>query len=102
MRSGRELGHEQVVRTGARHAFSAYPSKVKGRGGDLQRVLRSPAMSPPAARVEHLSKIYRVHERPPGLVSAVRSVFRRAYKDLEAVRDLSFSVAPGERVGFLG
>jgi ABC-2 type transport system ATP-binding protein len=32
----------------------------------------------------------------------VRSVFRRQYKDLEAVRDLSFSVAPGERVGFLG
>jgi ABC-2 type transport system ATP-binding protein len=59
-------------------------------------------MSPPAARVEHLCKIYRVHERPPGLAAAVRSVFRRQYKDLEAVRDLSFSVAPGERVGFLG
>ena len=59
-------------------------------------------MSPPAARVEHLCKTYRVHERPPGLMSAVRSVFRRQYKDLEAVRDLSFSVAQGERVGFLG
>src|SRR5580698_42370 len=59
-------------------------------------------MSPPAARVDHLCKTYRVHERPPGLLSAVRSVFRRQYKDLEAVRDLSFSVAPGERVGFLG
>jgi ABC-2 type transport system ATP-binding protein len=59
-------------------------------------------MPEPAARVEHLCKTYRVHERPPGLAAAVRSVFRRQYKDLEAVRDLSFSVAPGERVGFLG
>ena len=59
-------------------------------------------MSEPAARVEHLCKTYRVHQRPPGLAAAVRSVFRRQYKDLEAVRDLSFSVAQGERVGFLG
>jgi ABC-2 type transport system ATP-binding protein len=59
-------------------------------------------MAPPAARVQSLCKTYRVHERPPGLLAAVRSVFHRQYKDLEAVRDLSFSVAPGERVGFLG
>src|SRR5579871_2640107 len=59
-------------------------------------------MAPPAARVQNLCKTYRVHERPPGLAAALRSVFRRNYKDLAAVRDLSFSVAPGERVGFLG
>jgi ABC-2 type transport system ATP-binding protein len=59
-------------------------------------------MPPPAARVENLGKIYRVHERPPGLAAAVRSVFRRQYKELAAVKDLSFSVEPGERVGFLG
>ena len=59
-------------------------------------------MAPPAARVQSLCKTYRVHERPPGLWPALRSVFRRPYKELEAVRDLSFSVAAGERVGFLG
>ncbi len=59
-------------------------------------------MPEPAARVEHLCKTYRVHQRPPGLKAAIRSVFHREYKDLEAVRDLSFSVEPGERVGFLG
>jgi ABC-2 type transport system ATP-binding protein len=59
-------------------------------------------MATPAARVHKLCKTYRVHERPPGLAAAVRSVFRRPYKDVEAVRDLSFSIEPGERVGFLG
>ena len=59
-------------------------------------------MPPPAARVQNLRKTYRVHERPPGLAAAIRSVFRRPYKDLRAVDDLSFSVSAGERVGFLG
>src|SRR6516164_8772800 len=59
-------------------------------------------MAPPAARVEKLCKTYRVHERPPGLAAALRSVFHRPYKDLDAVRDLSFSVAAGECIGFLG
>jgi ABC-2 type transport system ATP-binding protein len=58
--------------------------------------------APPAAYVKMLCKTYRVHERPPGLRAAVRSVFHRSYRDLEAVRDLTFSVAPGERIGFLG
>jgi ABC-2 type transport system ATP-binding protein len=59
-------------------------------------------MTTPVARVQKLCKTYRVHERPPGLAAAVRSVFNRPYKDLEAVRDLSFAIEPGERVGFLG
>jgi ABC-2 type transport system ATP-binding protein len=56
----------------------------------------------PAVEVTHLSKTYRVHERPPGLAAAARSIFRRAYRDVRAVSELSFTVAPGERVGFLG
>jgi ABC-2 type transport system ATP-binding protein len=59
-------------------------------------------MPPPAVLVRGLSKTYRVHERPPGLAAAVRSVFRRTYKEVEAVVDLSFSIEHGERVGFLG
>jgi ABC-2 type transport system ATP-binding protein len=55
-----------------------------------------------AVEVRGLTKTYRVHERPPGLGAALRSVFRRQYKDVHAVKDLSFQVEPGERIGFLG
>jgi ABC-2 type transport system ATP-binding protein len=57
---------------------------------------------PPAVAVSHLCKTYRVHERPPGLRAALRSVFHREYRDVHAVSDLGFTVQPGERVGFLG
>jgi ABC-2 type transport system ATP-binding protein len=60
-------------------------------------------MAPPlSVEVKGLSKVYRVHEREAGLAAALRSVFRRRYKSVHAVQDLSFSIAPGERVGFLG
>src|SRR4051812_33358939 len=36
------------------------------------------------------------------MLNTVRSVFRRAYETVPAVRDLSFHIEPGERVGFLG
>ncbi len=52
--------------------------------------------------VENLVKEYRVHERQPGLRAALKSVFRRKYKIARAVDNLSFHIAPGERVGFLG
>lgn len=55
-----------------------------------------------AVAVRALTKIYRVHERPPGLWAALRSVLRRQTKAVVAVSDLSFSIEPGERVGFLG
>ncbi|WP_437935860.1 ABC transporter ATP-binding protein [Sorangium sp. So ce341] len=55
-----------------------------------------------AIAVESLSKSYQVHERAPGFGAMVRSVFRRRTRLVHAVEDLSFSIAPGERVGFLG
>lgn len=58
--------------------------------------------SAPAIDVRRLTKTYRVYERPPGLLAALRSVFRREHKNVDAVKDLSFRVEPGERVGFLG
>ncbi len=52
--------------------------------------------------VRGLSKHYRVHKRPPGLASALRSLFHRRYETVKAVDGIDFHVAPGERVGFLG
>jgi ABC-2 type transport system ATP-binding protein len=52
--------------------------------------------------VQHLVKHYRVHERPAGLLAALRSTFRRDLKTVRAVDDVSFVIDEGERVGFLG
>jgi ABC-2 type transport system ATP-binding protein len=58
--------------------------------------------SPAEIEVTQLAKHYRVHKRPPGLTAALRSLFVRKYETVQAVNDLSFTIAPGERVGFLG
>ena len=52
--------------------------------------------------VSSLSKIYRVHRRPPGVWAALRSLVHRTYENVHALADVSFHIAPGERVGFLG
>ena len=59
-------------------------------------------MTEPQIVVDHLSKTYRVPEREPGLAAALKSLVRRTYRDVDAVRDIQFSVEPGEIVGFIG
>ena len=49
-----------------------------------------------------LAKIYRVHQKPQGLTGSIRSLFRRRYKQVRAVDGISFTIEPGEMVGFLG
>ena len=56
----------------------------------------------PMIAVDGLSKTYRVPVRQPGLANAFKSIFRRETRDIEAVKEISFSVAAGEVVGFLG
>jgi len=59
-------------------------------------------MPPETISVENLSKTYQVPEREGGFGAAVRSFFKRKYKDVKAVQQVNFKIAQGEIVGFLG
>ncbi|WP_008312712.1 ATP-binding cassette domain-containing protein [Leptolyngbya sp. PCC 6406] len=52
--------------------------------------------------VQDLTKVYPVAIKTPGLGGTFRHFFRRSYRQVEAVRQVSFHIAPGEVVGFLG
>ena len=55
-----------------------------------------------AVRVDGLLKVFDVPEREPGLVAAAKGLVRRKTRQVRAVDEVSFAVAPGEVVGFLG
>jgi ABC-2 type transport system ATP-binding protein len=52
--------------------------------------------------VRALTKVYRSHTKQEGLSGAVKSFFKREYKDRRAVDGISFSIRQGELVGMLG
>jgi len=56
----------------------------------------------PAIEVSSLSKIYRVYRKENGVRGAIKGLFKRTYDETAAVDGVSFSVEPGEFVGFLG
>jgi ABC-2 type transport system ATP-binding protein len=59
-------------------------------------------MSEAAIVVHRLSKTYVVPVRGGGLAAALTSLVRRKTRTVEAVREVDFTVAAGEVVGFLG
>jgi ABC-2 type transport system ATP-binding protein len=59
-------------------------------------------MMPATIQAEALIKTFRVPQKQPGLAGALRSFFRRTYRQVQAVRDVTFSIQEGELVGFLG
>jgi ABC-2 type transport system ATP-binding protein len=52
--------------------------------------------------VDNLSKIYPVAIKQPGLKGTLTHFFRRTYREIKAVQNVSFKIQPGEVVGFLG
>ncbi|MDY7021238.1 MAG: ATP-binding cassette domain-containing protein [Cyanobacteriota bacterium] len=51
---------------------------------------------------QQLSKVYPVAVKEPGFQGTLRHFFRRTYRQVQAVREVSFSLEAGEVVGFLG
>ncbi|MFW6358545.1 MAG: ABC transporter ATP-binding protein [Chroococcales cyanobacterium] len=52
--------------------------------------------------VENLSKVYPVAIKEPGIKGTITHFFRRTYREVKAVQDISFEIEAGEMVGFLG
>ena len=56
----------------------------------------------PIIDVSELVKHYPVADKQPGFAGTVRHFFHRTYRMVKAVDGVSFSIEPGEVVGFLG
>ena len=56
----------------------------------------------PAIQVINLTKTFRTKHKAAGLGASVRSLFRPEYKNVDAVRGLSFEMESGELLGFIG
>src|SRR6478735_2588486 len=55
-----------------------------------------------AIEVNGLTKTFRTYKKQPGFGGAIKGLWRRQYEATAAVKDVNFSVEPGELVGFLG
>jgi ABC-2 type transport system ATP-binding protein len=52
--------------------------------------------------VDHLVKNFEVNEKKPGLAGSISSIFSPKKKIVRALKNISFTVQPGELVGFIG
>ena len=56
----------------------------------------------PQIVVQDLVKTFRVAERQPGTWGALKGVVRRRYRSVRALDGISFTMEPGELVGYIG
>jgi ABC-2 type transport system ATP-binding protein len=52
--------------------------------------------------IEGLAKSYRIYQKQEGLMASMRGLFRRTYRQVEAVKGIDLKVEAGEFVAFLG
>lgn len=55
-----------------------------------------------AIAVTHLTRTFRVKRKAAGLRGSLRAFVRPEYAEVQAVRDISFSIERGKRVAFIG
>ncbi len=53
-------------------------------------------------QAEHLSKVFHIPQKDPGVAGAVKALFRPRFQPKVAVDDVSFRVDAGEVVGYIG
>ncbi len=53
-------------------------------------------------QIKDLRKSYRIYQKKEGLIASLRGLFRREYREVEAVRGINLEVEKGEFVAFLG
>ena len=51
--------------------------------------------------VKSISKTFKIAKRKSGVKNAIKSFFKREYKIVEAIKDVSFSIDKGEIVGYI-
>ena len=51
---------------------------------------------------QNISKTYKAVKREPGIKAAFKSIVKREYTNIEALKDVSFSVERGEIIGYIG
>jgi ABC-2 type transport system ATP-binding protein len=56
----------------------------------------------PQILVRDLKKTYRISERDPGVLGALRGLVQRRYRTVSALQGVSFSLERGELLGFIG
>ena len=52
--------------------------------------------------MENVCKSYRIAKRNAGFHEAVKALFHREYEEIQALRDVSFTISDGEMVGYIG
>lgn len=52
--------------------------------------------------LSHINKTFRVARRSAGMREATKALFRRTYTEVNALRDVSFTIGNGEMVGYIG
>ena len=57
---------------------------------------------PAVISVKNIKKYYKVHQKEPGLIGSIKSLFFRKYTDVKAIDGVSFEIREGELVGFIG